>query len=76
MPTKAEALPLPRQQTCSSSASCQKPNSNLPELKGQNSRGGREERIKEGEKQQGQEGPWDPPPELSTVAPEESQLQK
>lgn len=50
-------------------------NSNLPELKGQNARGGRGERIKEGETQQGQEQPWDPSPELSTVAPKGSQLE-
>lgn len=34
-------------------------------------RGGREERIKEGEKQQGQKEPCDPS-ELSTMAPKES----
>lgn len=50
-------------------------NSNLPELKGQNARGARGERIKEGETQQGQEQPWDPSPELSTVAPKGSQLE-
>lgn len=40
---------------------------------GQNAKGGREERIEEGEKQQGQEGPWDPSPELPSVEPKQSQ---